>query len=407
MIENTLSKLVNRFRLSPHNFENSIKSQYEIRPNPQANFNPLGTINSLNIFVISDTHYHIDDRKSFDRNINLPTTQATNFIRNKIMGGPENWYSTEKPKLYNKVLENWPAILKENISFIKSPNILTVDCGDMGEDSLNRSELSNAVNINQQIALQINNVFQESWKNVEISESIFLLGDHDVDYRAWSGISRLKQIEWMYDVLGHQDNPSSYFQEVTGKNNTKTGLLLLDTNLLNPFWMNEIKKHVYDIFKKINILSGIDYTSGPFSVNWNNFTDFCLRNNKLDELKDILAYQNIIKQTQVQQKIIAQARELEEVVVIGHRPNETINVAKTMLGKTTAVYGHRHIPFDSNKNIYRLSKSNSSGIPIHEIGLGAAVIGAGGMEIKGKPTAIAISIEPNNQVSTLTLQGQS
>lgn len=408
MLENTLSKLVNRFRLSPYNFEDPTESQYEIRPNPQVNFNPLGIINNgLTVFVISDTHYHVNERKSFDRNINLPTTKITNLIRNKVMGGPNNWYSTEKPKLYNKVLENLPLIFEENIDLIKkSPNILSVHCGDMGEDSLNRSELSQAVNANQQIALQINNVFEESWNNVQVSESVFLLGDHDVDYRAWSGVGKLKQIEWIHEKLGHKDNPSSYFQEVTGKDKTKTGLLLLDTNLLNPFWINEIKKHVYDIYKNINILSEIDFSLGHFSAEWNNFIDFCVRNNKLDELKDVLTYQNIVKQSQVQQNLIVQARELEEVIVIGHKPNETINVAKTMIGKTTAIYGHRHIPFDSHENIYRLSKYNNSGVPIHEIGLGAAIIGTGGLELKGKPTALAISIDSNNQVSTLTLRGR-
>jgi len=344
----------NRFRVSPLPFDAQVANEEVVyQRNPIANINPLGTeVEALTLFILGDTHYHVADRKSYDRTAVLPTTKLSNLLR-QCFFNQINWHKYHRPLLYNNALEQWPDIVGPNLSsglVIPTSDVIVVHTGDMSDDSLNQKELSEALQVTQNTMRKISNKFEEYWGgNVRVL-STYLLGDHDVDFRGWKVSENLNQINWFYNQLGVDKVPAVYFQEIYTNNGKSKAVLMLDTNLLSKYWVHSIRK-----------------------ASLNNG----------DNLINVVE-----SHIDVQNEIIEHASNFDEVVIIGHKPFEAFKVAEQMRGNATVISGHLHFPYNTgNIALPFLTPKN-----IKLCGLGAATRGVGGVEVKGRPRGYLLSL---------------
>ena len=336
-LESRLIKPINYFRTSPHPFEVQGVEDISFTKNPEKNINPLGgPVPELRLFVVSDTHWHVSQRVSYDRTASLPTTHLASLVRRVGLGQNVDWHKNTRPFLYNHSLNSWPSAVRDflNSSYLDKLNyVLCVHAGDVGDDSLNQSELGEALFHTDMAMAAIANEFGSTTPDAQV-QSIQLLGDHDADMRAWVKGGKTRQIQWFYDRKGIDALPACYLQEIGIGEEPIAGVLMLDTNLLNDEWVEKVKQSAYESIKEPS-----------FSY---SFFDEALNNEELKQFiysfgRDASIYDEVRDKARLQKELIQRAGQLKDLVLVGHIPRYLKPVAETMSGKVTIIAGHRHI----------------------------------------------------------------
>lgn len=193
--------------------------------------------------------------------------------------------------------------------------------------------------------------------------------------RAWVKGGKTRQIQWFYDRKGIDAMPACYLQEVGSGEKPGSGVLMLDTNLLDDEWIEKVKLSAYESLRK------------P-SFSYSSFDD-ALDHQELKQYirsfgRDATIYDEVRAKARLQQDLIERAAQLKNVVIIGHIPRHVKSIAEMMTGRVTIIAGHRHKSYDSEK----IRKGANPRVLI----TGAPTFGAGGIEMQVKPKAYLVDI---------------
>lgn len=391
-IEAAAHLITDRFRLSPVGFDDSriteAAGEVPIIENPIEHINPLGKpVENLTIFAFGDTHFHIPDRASYDRTDVLPTTIAMNALRGNLKRS-SGWHQTIRPTLYNQALADWPhqlamALDLGNASDRLHTNTLIVHTGDIGDDSLNRSEMIKAMRATSSAVGRLKATF-DTYSNEQTNVvSIQGIGDHDADYRAWPHDVRTDQVQWFYDQLGLHDQPACFLQEIENGGKLDKAVLVVDTNLMEGAWIEEARKAA---LRSLARLTGKAHHS-----NMPNLDEFFVDDLTL---RDITLYQNIRKNRGRQEALIRRAQLYDETVILGHKPNVLQKIAQGCVGSATIIAGHWHVPYNSDRAsaIHLPTQRSKSGKPVRMLVVAPPTRGAVGIEKAAKPVAYMLHL---------------
>lgn len=404
-LESRAHDIVDRFRISPTGFEVTPERHVRsgTRKNPETN-NPIGhPVPELSLFVFGDTHYHIPGRTTFDRIGILPSTRLANVVRRHTGQRVHDWHKEVRPTLYNNALLAWPHAIKQSL---KSPgvtptrHIMVVHSGDIGDDALNQEELTTAIETTHNVARDIERQFALAWGNPTVTQFIQAVADHDADYRPWAMSQRTRQIQFLYDVLGLQEHPACYLQEIKAENEdrAKKGVLVVDTNLLEDAWIKEVKKSAAYAFAEIQRRNNIPITPLESMITDSNFPDrlraACTQQDLIALSRDVLLYPLILQHIKEQNNIIQQAQALEEVVIVIHKPDVGLRIAEECEGKATIIAGHWHFKYNSEKNhlVPFLKKKTKNMQQVRLLIVAPPSRGMMGIEVPGDPCAYLITI---------------
>jgi len=346
----------------------------KIKKNPTENYNPFGVpVSEISLFVFGDTHFHPNERHNPDPNQNLPTTRALSFAR-RVLTGDRNWHGEILPNLHNQALAGWESavrdLLRDNPA-LAGKNMAIIHTGDIAEDAVARPAMEESILVTQGAMKSIG----ENMVSSDESRALHFqaLGDHDVDIRPWERGRIYEQTAWVYKTLGVETTPACYLQEI-GQEGQKPdkAILILGTNLMEDKWVEIMSRESDELFKHVQ--KGID----------------------------------------MQEALIDQARNYNELIIIGHRPSFVLKIADRLRAdsiypRLTVFGGHRHFPYNSDKRGFPRpgdAMADCRGINIYIVG--AASIGAGGIEVKRKkpvgyllringnvPIAPALEVTPN------------
>jgi hypothetical protein len=389
--------VTDRFRLSPVGFCDSLPTGIEdgipIIENPAEHINPLGgPVEDLTIFAFGDTHFHIPERVSFDRTAVLPTTVAMSALRG-VWRQQNGWHQTVRPALYNRSLADWPdqvsASLGSNDNRV-GENTLIIHTGDIGDDSLNRSELSSAMRATSEVIVGLRDAFDTFSNGQTNIVSIQGIGDHDADYRAWPKEARTDQVHWFYDQLGLYDEPACFLQEIGSARNSDKAVLVVDTNLMEEAWVEEM--HIAALRSLARLTSKAQPSNMP------DFDGAPMTGDRL--LRDIVLYRNILRNKERQENIIRQAQIYNETIILGHKPNVLQKIAKDCDGEATIIAGHWHVPYNSDQvgSIHLPTQKSRSGKPIRMLVVAPPSRGLVGVEVAAKQVAYMIHLSAGQTI---------
>lgn len=410
-LESHVHAFTDKFRISTTGFEVPVSKEIEssIRPNPESNMNPLGSpVSSLTLFVFGDTHYHISGRTTFDRTAILPTTKLVNMVRRYTGQRVQNWHNEIRPHLYNESLLTWPQAVETFLakSLIQPTEAaMIVHTGDIGDDALNKKELATGIKVTQNVISDIEKKFLTKKHSIRL-QCIQALGNHDVDFHAWTEAEKTRQIQWVYKVLGTQQNPASFLQEIKEPNEkvARKGILILDTNLLEDAWVQEVRRvsvRALTELQRQTVISTLPLENELIDkVFQERLLSLCTSENLRTLSNDALLYPLVLQHISTQNKLIQHARQLEELIIIGHKQKETLEVAKNCEGKATIIAGHRHIAYDSERNDkwFHLQKPKTqSKRLIHTLLVGAPTVGGLGIEVPTKPVSFVLRIDAQEE----------
>lgn len=407
ILESRVHALTDKFRISKTGFEVPIDQEIEsgIRPNPESNINSLGSpVSDITLFVFGDTHYHIPEKTTFDRTAILPTTKLFNIIRRHTGQRVQDWHKEVRPKLYNESLFAWPQAVESFFatgSIQPTESAIIIHTGDIGDDALNKRGFATGIKVTQGVISDIEKQFLTAGQATKV-QFIQALGNHDVDFHAWTEAERTRQIQWVYKVLGIEQNPACFLQEIKEQNETvaRKGILILDTNLLEDAWVREVKRVSMRALSEIQrqtILPTFPLESElKDPVFQKRLLSVCTSDKLLALSSDVLLYPRILQHITTQNKLIQHARRFEEVTIIGHKQKETLEVAKICEGKATIIASHRHVAYNSERNDtwFHLQKPKTqSKQPIRTLLVGAPTVGGLGIEIPTKPMGFMLRID--------------
>ncbi len=411
-LESKARAYVGKFRISQAGFEAPTNQTVEsnIRQNPERRYNPLGgSVPELSVVVLSDTHLHIEGRETFDRTAMLPTTRAMNIIRRHTGQRPADWHREVRPALYNNALMEWPNAIGEFLDARDIPqtnHVLLVHGGDMGDDALNQAELGVAITRTQDVIDQIGQRFTSAWGADTTIQPIYAVGNHDADYIAWPMAERTRQIQWFYEKLGLTEHPACFLQEVQDSTRKEKGkaLLVIDTNLLDDAWAKGVREASAQALEKLK--TKIDVPNNAIEAIATN-PQFLDKIKSLDAdqeqlvlLRDALLFSLIQRHMAEQDEMIKTAQGFRDLVIVGHKPKETLAVAKECEGNATVIAGDVHFAYDSeraNRLIKLPKKKTKSGSPIRVLLIGGATRGGMGIEIPGKATAFMLTMKAEDE----------
>ena len=329
----------------------------KIAKNPRDNFNPHGgPIFDLTVFFIADTHYYPQERHNEDPSRHLPTTEVLNLARK--IGGHIDWHNTVPPALHNKALAMWPSAVEELVEKfpdLRGTHTQVVHVGDVAQDAVAHPGFEEAI---LQTQTQMNLIASHLGTSRNEALSILTPGDHDVDIRPWENGEIHHKVEWVYQALGLTETPACYLQEI-GRPGQKPdkALLILDTNLMERRWMDTIREQSSELFSVVKTAR------------------------------------------KVQEALIEQAKEYDELVIVGHKPSVVLSTYERLegciAGKTILISGHRHIPVDSEKEKYSVRPANFKARwhQVRILNIGSPTKGAGGLIAKGKPVGYIVKME--------------
>jgi hypothetical protein len=384
-------RLTDRYRLSPVGFNEpqltSTEAEADHLENPAEHINPLGApVEALTLFAFGDTHFHVPERSSFDRTAVLPTTVVMGALRGNLRK-QHRWHQAVRPTLYNDALADWPnqlAYTLEDQDTSLGEHALIVHTGDVGDDSLNRTELVTAMNATARIIGQLKDTFDTYSEGRTRAVAIQGIGDHDADYRAWPMAVRADQVHWFYGQLGLDEQPACFLQEIGNAENPDKAVLVVDTNLMEDAWIEEARQAAT---RGIARLTGqIDPSLAP---------DFDVTSFGNDpSLRDIVLYHNIMRNKVAQDRLIGRAQAYNETILLGHKPNVLLKIAKDCEGDTTIVAGHWHIPYNSDKvgSIHLPTQRSKNGSAVRMLVVAPPTRGMGGLEVAGKPAAYMLHL---------------
>jgi hypothetical protein len=397
-IEAVAHQLTDRYRLSPVGFNEPMPEGAEAEAtrleNPTEHINPLGSpVDELTIFAFGDTHYHMRERASFDRTAILPTTVAMGALRGNLRR-QNRWHQSVRPTVYNNALEDWPSQLAhtlESQGAAVGDHTLIVHTGDVGDDSLNRTELVTAMSATAGIVGQLRSTFDTYSDGRTNVVTIQGIGDHDADYRAWPTDVRADQVHWFYGRLGLNEQPACFLQEVGSEEHPDKAVLVVDTNLMEDAWTQEARRAAA---RGIARLTGqIDPSLAPdFDVT--TFGDD-------PSVRDIVLYHNILRNKATQDELIRRAQAYPETILLGHKPNVLLKIAKECEGDTTIVAGHWHIPYNTDKvgSIHLPTQRTKNGSTVRMLVVAPPTRGMAGLEVAAKPVAYMLHLSANQQLS--------
>lgn len=377
----------------PRNYKSSfyedkkLRAIKEIKDGPITNIkidknphykNPLGKhVSSLNFIALSDFHYYpypdIDAAK--DPTHHLLWAKVPYFFFQKIpamlSGQKHTWCRVGEPKRNNLAVESWPKAIADNLTNKLSPNFLVVSLGDYAPDAAQHISFLRAIEKSQEIMQNISKVYKSHYemfnkgkKDVNAKE-FKASGNHEKDIRPWVKKDIVKPTSVFYKTVGQ----TFFLQEIkNGTKKAKKALLCIDTDLLDTYWHKNVKK---------NASSNL--------------------------------YKMIREYSQIQDQLIEDAKNLEEVVVMGHVPKTTIEIAKKLnVKKITVIVGDKHYPITNTsidpwwvkvgirqKHLFRKIRGSGNNMDMFQIG--ATSIGIGGIKLLTNPTVFSVAMSANSQ----------
>ena len=329
------------------------------------------------------------ERTSFDRTAILPTTVAMGALRGNLRR-QNRWHQAVRPTLYNDALADWPNQLAhtlEDQDIALGEHTLIVHTGDVGDDSLNRTELATAIRVTAGVVGQLQTTFDTYSDGRTHTLAIQGVGDHDADYRAWPTDVRADQVHWFYGQLGLNEQPACFLQEVGTTERPDKAVLVVDTNLMEEAWIEEARQAAA---RGIARLTGtLDSSVAP---------DFDIsRFGEDPSVRDIVLYRNILRNKAAQDELIRGAQAYKETIVLGHKPNVLLQIAKGCEGNTTIVGGHWHIPYSTDKvgSIPLPTQRSKNGNAVRMLVVAPPTRGMGGVEVAGKQVAYMLHLTAN------------
>lgn len=390
-LEAAAHHLTDRYRLSPVGFNEPMPTDTEngapLLENPAEHINPLGApVEELTLFAFGDTHYHIRERTSFDRTALLPTTVAMGALRGNLRR-QNRWHQAVRPTLYNDALADWPNQLAhtlENQGTALGEHVLIVHTGDVGDDSLNRTELAAAMDATAGVVERLKSTFDTYSDRRTQVVTIQGIGDHDADYRAWPTDVRADQVHWFYGQLDLDEQPACFLQEIGSTENPDKAVLVVDTNLMEAAWVEEARqaaaRGITRLTGKVDPSIAPDFNVTPYGDD--------------PSVRDIVLYHNILRNKAAQDRLIRRAQAYNETIILGHKPNVLLKIAKDCEGDTTIVAGHWHIPYNSDKvgSIHLPTQRSKNGSAVRMLVVAPPTRGMGGLEVAGKPAAYMLHL---------------
>lgn len=357
-------------------------SNIKIRKNPHYK-NPLGDhISSVHFIALSDFHYYPypDIDSAHEPTHHLVFAKVPYFLFQTIpaflKGKRKTWYSVGKPKRNNLALECWPKAISSHLPNDLSKNLLVVNLGDYAPDAAQYVSFLRAIEKSQNVMQSISDIYRSRYNlftnndNINVEE-FKASGNHEKDMRPWRKQDLLEPTSTFYDAVGQ----TFFLQEIKNGPSTsleaspKKAILCLDTDLLDNYWLQNVKKNA---------------------------------NPSL--------YKTIQEYSKIQNQLIDRAKDLEEVIVVGHVPKITKLVAKSLNAKkTTIIAGDKHYPISNTKTdpwwvklrgkqkrlTGKVIRNRYKHMDIYQIG--ATSMGIGGIELLTNPTIFSVSMSTNSQ----------
>src|SRR5260370_19516965 len=111
-------------------------------------------------------------------------------------------------------------------------------------------------------------------------------------------------------------------------------------------------------------------------------------------VRDIVLCHNILRNKAVQDELIRRAQAYPETILLGHKPNVLLKIAKECEGDTTIVAGHWHIPYNSDKlgAINLPTQHSKNGSTVRMLVVAPPTRGMGGLEVAAKPVAYMLHL---------------
>jgi hypothetical protein len=194
-------------------------------------------------------------------------------------------------------------------------------------------------------------------------------------------------VHWFYGQLGLHEKPASFLQEVGTTEKPDKAVLVVDTNLMEEAWIEEARQAAA---RGIARLTGaLDPAIAP---------DFdASRFGEDPSTRDIVLYQNVLSNKAAQDELIRRAQAYRETIILGHKPNVLMKIAKECEGNATIVGGHWHVPINSDNvgSIHLPTQRSKNGSAVRMLVVAPPTRGMGGVEVAAKPVAYMLHLSAN------------